>query len=253
MPLLLLAALLSTQIAIASTPQWALKDTAQLNGKVLRVACTGMGPGVAQARQEAIDSCKMSAAQYLISDVRMKSLTVSTERDTAYQQEVQNQAQVSGLVCEPKHEQIEETEDRVKLWVLCDFDLSRARMSRNLTPESTTLEKSAANARGEDWVKNRADIETVEAARGKSQSAEDVVERTRVLTVAVVPQCRDVVVTGSAPARLLRCDRNPISILIEPGDQKVLIRADGHFPKSILLGSGGELRAYAKVMLQSGT
>src|SRR6516165_4578685 len=94
---LLFATLLDAGIAHAGAPPWALKESAQLKGRVLSVACSGAGPGVAQARQEAIDGCKMSATQYLMSDVRTKSLSISTERDVAYQQEVLNQSQVSGL------------------------------------------------------------------------------------------------------------------------------------------------------------
>jgi len=250
--LLAVAVLFDAGVAIAAAPQWALLDTARLNGRVFSVACSGDGPSVAHARQEAVDSCKMSAAQYLISDVRMKSLSVSSERDAAYQQEVRNQSQVSGLVCVPRHEQIEESEDRVKLWVLCEFDLSRARVSREPMSEPLEREAAAPNPKNGDWVRNRADLESVDPAGGKARAYGDLSERKRILTVAVVPQCRDVIVYGAQPARVVRCDRNPMSILIEPGDQQVLVRADGHFPKSILLGSGGELRAYAKVVLQPG-
>jgi hypothetical protein len=247
MILFVVAALLHAGVAYGGAPLWALHESAQLKGRLLRVACSGVGPSVAQARQEAIDGCKLSAVQYLMSDVRTKSLSISTERDVAYQQEVLNQSQVSGLACVPKHEQIVESEDRVKLWVLCEFDLSRAHARRAPMPEP--LERKETG----DWVRNRADVERIDPVGGKTRTYGDLSDEKRILTVAVVPRCRDVIVYGEQPARVLPCVRNPVSILIEPGDQQVLLRADGHIPKSILLGSGGELHAYAKVVLQPGT
>jgi hypothetical protein len=206
------------QGARASPPSWAVTDSERVVGHFYRAACSGEGPSVGLARQEAIDSCRVSAAQYLPSEIAVKSVSVTSESDEAYHQEVSHRASISGLVCDPKHEKIEETDAKVKVWVLCEFDLSRARA----VPKS---------------------LEELLAARPKAGSADR-----RVLTLAVVPLCSSLIVSGRSPARIVRCDRNPVSLLLEPGDSEVLVRAKGRIPKTLLIPPK-EGREYARVVL----
>lgn len=231
------AVLLATAAAaLAGPPSWALRDTQRLEGKLYRAVCSGTGPSIGFARQDAIDSCKVSAAQHLPTEITVKSMSVTSERDGAYAQEVRNRARVSGLVCAPRREAIEERETGVRVWILCEFDLSRAHAARERLPARDEEEEG-------EWIRNREELETTELARY-------VTDRRKVLTLAVIPRCTDLIVRGGSPARVIRCDRNPISILVEPDDREVLVRSDGRFPKTVLLGPSKESRGYAKVILE---
>jgi hypothetical protein len=213
-PALLLGLLVAS--AQAAPPSWARHDTERLEGNLYRAVCSGIGPSIGFARQDAIDSCKVSAAQHLSSDVSVRSLSVTSEIQGAYQQEVTNHATVSGLVCIPRREEIQETDSQVRLWVLCEFDLSQAR------PEPETISPSRP-------------LYAVDARR--------------VLTVATVPRCGDLIVRGGGPGRIVRCDRNPVSLFLQPTDQEVVVRAEGYFPKALRVDPGGEARRYEKVVL----
>jgi hypothetical protein len=204
--------------AHAEAPSWAVNDAERLEGTRYQAACSGEGPSVGLARQEAIDSCRVSAAQHLPSEITVKSISITSETDGAYHQEVLKRASVTGLVCVPRRERVQETSISVKVWVLCDFDLSRARMGG--TP-------ALAGERG---------------AQGRER---------RVLTLAVVPACSSVIVRGESPARIVRCDRNPMSVLLEPGDSEVLVRAKGRLPKSLPIKArwAKKGREYARVVL----
>jgi hypothetical protein len=244
----LLGALFFVRFAVAGPPDWALHDTAHLHGNKLRVVCSGIGPSAGHARQEAIDSCKTSAAQHLNRNISVKTLSITSERQSAFQQEVSYNTQISGLVCVPKREEIEENDDYVRLWIECEFDLSRAQtMSRDMG-SSETSGKNTGSSGSADLVLNRAELESIEQMP-KGELSNDKVPERRVLSIAVIPMCADLIVSGDAPARHIRCDRNPISITIGRGDRSILVRADGYVSKSILLARSKDLRGYAKVVL----
>lgn len=209
--------------AVAAPPAWAVRNTQRIQGNFYHVVCSGIGPSISLARQDAIDGCKSSAAQQLEAEVLVKSMSVISEREGAYQQEVSHSSRVTGLVCVPRREEIEETEARVRLWVLCEFDLSKARAIRELSAEG-----GPADSR---W-----------AGQGRTDSSQ-------VLTLAVVPRCTDLLIRGRGPARVIRCDRNPISIVLGPSDREVLVRSTGRMPKSIPLKTARGAREYTKVVL----
>lgn len=231
----------------AGAPSWALRDTERLEGHLFSAVCAGSGPGVGHARQEAIDSCKVSAAQHLLTEVDVRSMSIASEGQAAYRQEVVSRSRVSGLVCVPRREEIQEDGDRVKLWVLCEFDLSRARA---VSVGAMETQENAPEPGRPDWISNRKALEGVESVRNRSTPENSPGARERVLTIAVIPMCTDVVVQGEMPARVVRCTRNPVSIAIDPADRQLLVRADGYFPKTILLAPSKDSRGYAKVVLE---
>jgi len=223
--------------AKASAPSWTLKDTQRLDGSILRLVCSGSGPSLGYARQNALDSCKVSAAQQLMTEVTVKSMTVTSESQAAFQQEVTNESQVSGLSCIPRHEEAEEGDAEIRLWLLCEFDLSKARIVHSL---------SHAYARDNDRRPNsiiRTDLESPQKARW-------VDDERKVLTLAVVPRCNDLIVRGGGPARTLPCGQNPISVVLNSGDREIILRASDYLPKTIYLGPQRPERGYAQVFLE---
>lgn len=211
--------------ARAATPAWALRDSQRLEGKMLKVVCSGTGPSIGFARQSALDSCKVSAAQQLFTDVTVKSISVTSETQAAFQQEVVNESQVSGLSCAPRREEAEETGAEVRLWLLCEFDLSKAR-----------IVEARPNDRKPDSDVSRSDI---------------LSDERKVLTLAVVPGCGDLIIRGGRPARSVSCNgRNPMSVVLNPDDRELILRASGYLPKTIFLGPERASRSYAQIYLE---
>jgi hypothetical protein len=238
--LLLLAPVLSVSAA-ANAPAWALHDTEHLTGNIYAAVCSGSGPSIGFARQEAIDSCRTSAALHLPSEITIKSMSVTSETQGAFQQEVRNHARVSGLVCAPKREEIEETETGVRLWILCQFDLSRARIGGKNQPGTNDNDPESDDP--SVWVRER-------AGRDLAQTGAYWVDKRKVMTFATIPMCTDLIVRGAAPARVIRCNQNPISIILEPSDREVIVRASGYFARSVSFGSGRISSSYEKVVLE---
>jgi hypothetical protein len=214
--------------ARTGAPAWALRDTQRLDGRIFSVVCSGSGPSIGLARQEALDSCKASAVQQLATEITVKSMSVTSESQAAYQQEVVNLSQVSGLSCVPRREEAGESEAEVRLWLLCEFDLSKARV--------------VARARADDgWG------ESGFLARRKPGSV--ISDERKVLTLAVVPACSDLIVRGGGPAKRSPCTRNPVSVVLDPEDRELIVRARGYLPKTIFLGPERAARGYAQVVL----
>jgi hypothetical protein len=222
--------------ARVGAPAWALKDTQRLDGKSFRVVCSGTGPSIGFARQDALDSCKVSAAQQLTTEITVKSMSVTSESQAAYQQEVLNLSQVSGLSCTPRREEIEEGDAEVRLWLLCEFDLAKAHVVRS---------------RGGDRRPD-SDFLSAEWGGGRARSSEPgalLSDERKVLTLVVVPRCGNIIVRGRGPARSAPCAQNPVSVILEPGDRELILRADGYLPKTIFLGPDRAARGYAQVLL----
>jgi hypothetical protein len=211
--------------AVAGAPFWAQHDSQRLDGKIFRIVCSGTGPSIGFARQNALDSCKVSAAQQLATDVVVKSVSVTSETQAAFQQEVVNESQVTGLSCTPKREETEETDAEVKLWLLCEFDLSKARI---------------VAARPVDRHPDSA-----------SQLAGILSDERTVLTLAVVPGCTDVIIRGGSPARVVSCGGlNPVSVVLRPDDRELTLRAKDYLPKTLFLGPERAARDYVQVYLE---
>jgi hypothetical protein len=215
---LLISLLASSQLGHSSPPPWASQDTQRLLGSRYRVVCTGRGPSIDLARQEAMDNCRIAAGELLEQRLSVKQLTFGSEKHVAYHQEIAKEMSFTGLVCKPLHEQTEEMDASTKLWLMCEFDLSHARASRS-------REDSGKNSRAGN----------------------------RVLTMAVVPRCSEVLVRGkSLPGRVLPCGRNPVSVLLFPDDSEVIVRAPGFLPKTITPSVRPSSREYLKVFMEPG-
>lgn len=225
---LLALVFLPVATAWARLPDWASRDTQRREGNILRLVCAGSGPSIGFARRDALDSCRVSAAQQVANDLSVKSLSISSERDVAYQQEVLNQTHVTGLTCLPRREQIVQKDAEITLWLLCEFDLSKARAERGREPQSDR-ESDADDFAAGSYV---------------------VDDERKVLTITSVPGCSDMIVRGSGPARVVPCDHNPVSIVLRPGDGEIILRAPNHFPKSIFLGPKREVRGYVQIILE---
>lgn len=215
--------------SVQAMPRWASLDGQRMGKKgILKIVCSGTGPSVGLARKDALNDCWTSAAHELSSDISVKSLSASSERQVLYQQEVLNRSRVGGLACTVRRETVEQTGDQLTVWLLCEFDLSKAKAI-----------PASEDGLASDFA---VPVELPIAADSRNRV---------VVTLATVPRCEDVTILGKAPARVLPCDRNPMPVLIDPEDNEILVRARDHYPKSVFLGPHREARGYVQVVLQS--
>jgi hypothetical protein len=168
----------------------------------------------------------VSAAQQLTTDLTVKSMSVTSETQAVFQQEVVNQSQVTGLTCTPRREEAEEVDAEVRLWLLCEFDLSKARVV-------------PSRIGGDE--------------RRPDSSPSPLSDGRKVLTLAVIPGCSDLIVRGAGPARAAPCGGNPVSVVLNPDDREIILRAKDHLPKTIYLGPVRAERGYAQILLQPNT
>src|SRR4051794_19932276 len=109
--------------AHADIPEWAKNNSQKLSGSKYQIACSGEGPSVDIARREARESCQSSASQQIAAtNIRVKSLSVETEREVAFHREVSEEMTYPGLTCLPGREQIEDHDRHFKVWTECLFD-----------------------------------------------------------------------------------------------------------------------------------
>lgn len=217
-----------------AAPKWASFNSPREEQGLLKVICSGSGPSAGLARKEALNDCWASAAQVLSSEISVKSLSATSERQAIYQQEVVNLSHIQGLNCTPKKEALEQVGDQLTVWLLCEFDVKKAKAIHE------------ADAHVSDF----SIAEELPIANDPLHHSADSDSRV-VVNLATVPKCQDVIVLGRGPARTLPCHRNPMPILIAPEDSEIVVRAQDHFPKSVFLGPRREVRGYVQVVLRS--
>jgi hypothetical protein len=200
-----------------ATPSW-VKDGSSLQGSTYTVTCSGDGPAMDTARKSAINGCQASAAQQLQHRISIKSVSVETESDVGFHQEVTESTSYSGLTCVPQNEEVEEKDAGFRVWLRCRFDLSKAKS------------------------------ENTDGAPADATSVVRSADR-RVLSITTVPQCTTLLIQG-AKARVQVCNHNPLAIVIQPGDQSIIIRATGYQPKTIPVSEKGDDYESVRVLLE---
>ncbi len=194
---------LGTQKAYA-IPDWAKNSSVNRSGPLLKTICSGKGPSLDQARAESIASCKASAANQLSKNTQIKSLSIETEKNAAFHQEVSEKFQAKGLNCKIVNESIEEKEGFFQVWNQCEFNVSQVK------------------------------IEDSENAKELPATAFD--SNQKALSILSIPPCSDVLVRGAKP-RKYECKNHPAIVLVEKGDEEIIVRADKHAPKTLRLNA----------------
>lgn len=199
----------------AKIPTWASSDSTKLTGSILRTICHGVGPSVDLARNEALKSCQTSASQFFRSKIKIKSLSVETEKSVALHQEVSSEDEIEGLICDPLRDQLEELDSQYSVWLECKFDLSHIKVTPVEMPSSQKSEENLNLA-----------VNTPALIANKK------IEKT--LLISVVPSCESIIIKGQK-SRTVDCKTNPIELDIFGSDTEALIRAKDYKPKSIRL------------------
>jgi hypothetical protein len=210
---IIMAHLLLSVEASAKIPDWAARNSTKLNGSILTTVCHGSGPSLNLARTEALNACQSNASQYLKSKIKIKSMSVETEKSVGFHQEVTSEGEIDGLNCDPQRDEIDESDSQFKIWIECKFDLKKATL--------TNVEQIPASP-------NNSRLNNLESAAVKVNP--DLQEK--YIFVSTVPKCESLLVKGSA-ARTIQCNKNPLKIHVKADDVEIIVRAKGYKPKTI--------------------
>jgi hypothetical protein len=210
--------ILLTLPAFAEGPEWATRPPRQEGGKLL-VACHGIGPDRDVAIRLAVDQCKALATQQLSSDFQVKSLSVETEQMAAYHEEVTASHNVSGLTCDIQKQYEAKINDSQEAWVQCRIDIAKAKIE----PEN----KFSANVQNDTSDRH---IDKKEIVQSQNKQ----------LIVSSIPACQSVLISGKL-TRVMRCVSNPMTVMVEPSDKEIVIRAEGYQPKHVTLSGDRKL------------
>lgn len=212
--------------AQAAMPEWARINGTKLRGKQLATVCSGTGPSIDIARGEAIRGCKASASDFMNHSGTVRSMLVESTQNVEFHQSFEQNISFKGLSCEPEREEIEQTEaGTLRLWLLCNFDLSKASIGEETPSPSTSVVNDEANT-----VQHLTTLKAMDI-----RPAREIISKERlVLNIASVPSCNKLIVKGSRP-RVVNCSAHPASIVIFPEDETLIIEAKGYAPKSLNL------------------
>ena len=218
MQILLLMALVAT--AETSVPNWAKRDQTHYSNGVYETVCSDTAPSVDQARRQAIAACKSGASEYLSKKVEFKNLIIETEKDVALHSESISHVVTEGLICIPGHEEVQENRDSFTVWIQCKFDLNHA-ASKEVRSDSQSAQTGSS-------IKSAKEIEVRQLA-----SLQDKVEsRSKSISVSSIPACDDILIKGLA-SRIVKCDKNPISLVVTKSDTEVIVRKSQYKSKTI--------------------
>lgn len=232
---MIIVAMLLGEVVAKATPPWAKSDTQIRNGNAYIVVCSGTGPAVDTARAEAMQSCKSSALAQMQTSARVKSVTIETESDIAFHQEVSETLRYKGLNCIPLHESVEQTDVSTTVWLKCKFDLAKARVSPAIEAENPDQQDISSQVSNKDTAESMP-IRDIPKDKTQRQISSDQ----RVLSISSIPQCTTLLIRGNNP-RVVKCNENPMAIVLMRGDREIIVRADRLLPKTLnLKKEGGE-------------
>lgn len=208
-----------------AVPDWAKDRSHPLSGNIYKAVCSGQGPSPDLARQEALSGCKAAASQLLQRDGSVKSLTIESEKDVSYYQEVSQSVSFRNLTCLPEKESIsEEGAGSYKVWLMCKFDLSKAAVGKDARDTRESANETTPEAHLSS-IKERKFDELPANRRSHAVTS---------ISLAIVPACSKVLIRGKRP-RTVICGSGVVSLPIEEGDKEAIITAPGYVSKVLNL------------------
>lgn len=221
------------QSEVLAAPSW-FTSGVKFNTSTLTVSCTGSGPDISVARQQALNQCRSIASEHLKGySFKSQSLAVEDNESASLHSEVSSNVQVVGLgPCDSIHETTEGSEsDGYKVYIECRFNTAKAKViaateEKPTQSEELKAENSAKNINS-DFMPATKDISV----------QKDIESENHHLLLTTVPMAKSVIIRGARP-RTVRIDSNPKMILIYKDDQELIVRGpNGTAPKHILLNS----------------
>ena len=207
--------IVASELCFGKVPSWAKENTITKNGQYVTSTCEGTGPSVAVARQVAIQNCQFSVSQFLNGEVKINSLSVETERNVGYHQQVEQNIEVKNFNCEPLKDEIIQNSDGYAFWIKCRFN----------TKQILTLNKVSSPQVNDVGLKSVAALKSKDVMDGK------------ILVLETIPQCDSILIKGMK-ARTIECATNPLSLVLYEKDEQLIIRLKSYQPKTINLKEG---------------
>lgn len=222
LPLLPFAFALGSSTSAYAIPNWAAQSAPTRNGNLLRITCDGTGPSIDTARRDALDRCRSSAADQIATSVKVRSSTIQTERDAALHQEISTAAEIKNFPCRTLKEEIEQAGSELRLWLQCEFDLSKTETKELDAPKSDPREANA----------HLQDLKNPKSSALGPLKVRSVASQLKRITISSIPMCDDLLIRG-ASSRVVRCDANPQPLVLQPNDEEVIVRAVGFIPQRL--------------------
>jgi hypothetical protein len=216
--------------SMAEIPSWAKEGTLKKNGNIVTAICNGSGPTVNIARQDAISNCQATVSQFLNGELKINSLAIETEKSVGFHQEVEQQLNLKDFTCNPKKDEVIESNGSFQFWIKCEFDLSKVSIVKAEAPSGSSIKEESVD------LKSMTPVTVKNLSEGK------------VLFLETIPQCESVLVKGVKP-RTIDCNKNPMKIVLDEDDQTVIVRALNYQPKTIPL-KGRSNREILSVILE---
>jgi hypothetical protein len=176
----------------------------------------------------------------LSKDTKVKSLSVETQSDISYHQEVTEQILVRNLICIPEQEEIEDRDGFFQIWILCRFNLNQVEIVSD-----SSIEREPKKVSNEH-------LSAIASRNFKENDPLAISKSTKVINILSIPQCTDLLISGARP-RSIKCENSPIQVPIVHGDVSIKVRAPGRIPKTININarSKGGQRETIQVILEA--
>lgn len=215
-------------------PKWAKKNTEKRVGKIYYAVGNGKGPSLEIAKNEAINSCRSVVANRLNSHLNMRSLTVETQKDVSFHQELSSNYEVVGLECETVKDELIDINGTFEVWIKCKCEASNAKVT--LKDEDRTGRNKKAPVRSGNRSSKIYRNSTLEesSVENYSDQGDTNIDLDKEVSILTIPKCDDIVIVGQQ-SRNYECNANPMFILIKPSDIKVLLRAKGYKSEEVIL------------------
>lgn len=237
--------LLVAQICVAKErPDWTSSNTQSQNGKMFHVVCSGVGPSLDLARRDVLEKCRMTAASQLTTTIQAKTVTIESEKEVAFHREVSDDNEYTGLICKPGREHIEESSDQTLVWLECTFNLGEAKVKDN-----SDSDMKNDISKNKSWISNKSEVTKIKTPTQNDKIGRYLTSDRKLIILSVIPQCSDMLIRGDAPARIIKCDSDPMTLAIEPGDKEIIVRAEKYISKTIQLSPAREGEENVQVFL----
>lgn len=237
-------------------PNWAQKNTLQIDGSRLSIVCSGRGPSVDLARAYAIRNCRISASDTIQDRYAVQGLTIESDKDVGFHQEVESKGSFKGLSCQPVKDEVRGVGNGLyEVWLKCNFDLGK--IQRVTTDEEddggemagTTHERTPSDAfnsiQREQLVGQRA--VAITTAKPIHDGEIDFI---KVLDIVSIPPCNKILIRGEKP-RSMNCSAEGItSLTVTSSDKELIIQSPGFLSKTFKIPPGMNRHETIQVILE---
>jgi hypothetical protein len=211
-----------------AAPAWTKGKSLVQNGNELTVVCHSESTSEDQAREEARSICIHAATSQLQTSYSVSSLAIETDRDVTIHRSISTNQVVTGLNCQLLDEYIDDVQQPVQVWEKCRFDLAKARVKASQHVKTNNEEKEQAKSNDDPNLEIGLPVASSESFMPRRPAQ----GRIKSFLISTTPICDEILVTGKR-ARVLRCVSQPVSLVLDPEDEEIIIRSRGYLAKEL--------------------